>query len=278
MCSAMPAAHGAHRLELLARLRLGRGDRLRRRLRRARALLRLLRRGLGGAGGVGSLRRLLRARPAPPDSMKPRMSFFVTRPPRPVPCTWPGSTPCSDAIRATTGETKVLPSPWPFAAAAAGVGSCARVGGRRLASRRRLRRSPRRRPAGVAGSGARRLRGLAGRRALLGRLRRAARRRRSPRASSRPRPSRPPGRGSAARRPRPGSAPRCRPCRSRSRAAARRRRPCSPSCFSHFVIVPSETETPICGITTSMAVPVAMRPPSTRRAPANLRRRRRPAG
>jgi hypothetical protein len=31
----------------------------------------------------------------------------------------------------------------------------------------------------------------------------------------------------------------------------------SPSAFSHFVIVPSETDTPICGITTSTAVSVA---------------------
>src|SRR3954469_18307078 len=44
-----------------------------------------------------------------PDSMKLRMSFFVTRPPRPVPCTWLGSTRCSEAILATTGETNVLP-------------------------------------------------------------------------------------------------------------------------------------------------------------------------
>src|SRR5205823_11934829 len=35
----------------------------------------------------------------------------------------------------------------------------------------------------------------------------------------------------------------------------------SPSCLSHFVIVPSETETPICGITTSTAWVVATRPP-----------------
>src|SRR5205823_11374373 len=36
---------------------------------------------------------------------------------------------------------------------------------------------------------------------------------------------------------------------------------CSPCCLSHFVIVPSETETPICGITTSTAVSVAMPSP-----------------
>src|SRR6476659_5775234 len=39
------------------------------------------------------------------------MSFFVTRPPEPVPGTWDGSTPCSDAIRATTGDTNAFPLP-----------------------------------------------------------------------------------------------------------------------------------------------------------------------
>ncbi len=53
---------------------------------------------------------------------------------------------------------------------------------------------------------------------------------------------------------------------------------CSPSCLSHRVSVPSETETPICGITTSTAVSVAMRLlPSTPRALERRRRRRRPA-
>jgi len=45
------------------------------------------------------------------------MSFFVTRPPRPVPSTCETSTPCSDAIRATTGETNVF-SPAPSVAGA----------------------------------------------------------------------------------------------------------------------------------------------------------------
>ena len=39
------------------------------------------------------------------------MSFFVTRPPEPVPGTWDGSTPCSEAIRATTGDTNAFPLP-----------------------------------------------------------------------------------------------------------------------------------------------------------------------
>ena len=38
------------------------------------------------------------------------MSCFVTRPPRPVPGTRPGSMPCSAAIRATTGDTNAFPS------------------------------------------------------------------------------------------------------------------------------------------------------------------------
>jgi hypothetical protein len=42
--------------------------------------------------------------------------------------------------------------------------------------------------------------------------------------------------------------------------------------LSHFVTVPSETETPICGMTTSTAVPVAIsRPPALVQPP---RRRR----
>ena len=38
----------------------------------------------------------------------------------------------------------------------------------------------------------------------------------------------------------------------------------SPGCFSHFVTVPSDTETPIWGITTSICVPVATAHPSCR--------------
>ena len=49
----------------------------------------------------------------------------------------------------------------------------------------------------------------------------------------------------------------------------------SPTCLSHFVMVPSETETPICGMTTSTAVPVAI---STQPTPSVHGRRRRPGG
>jgi hypothetical protein len=64
------------------------------------------------------------------------MSFFVTRPPAPVPVTAAGSTPCSDAIRATTGETKLFPFP-PAAcegAGALGAGSGAAGAGSATAS------------------------------------------------------------------------------------------------------------------------------------------------
>src|ERR671936_660003 len=124
--------------------------------------------------------------------MKARMSFFVTRPPRPVPCTWFGSTPCSEAMRATTGETNVLP----FSVGAGGAG----VGGAAAAESVEGATSPT--PSLGAGTSVSTL---------------------SVEISS-----------------------------SASSAATD-----SPSCFSHFVIVPSETETPICGITTSIAWVVA---------------------
>ena len=53
----------------------------------------------------------------------------------------------------------------------------------------------------------------------------------------------------------------------------------SPTCLSHFVTVPSETETPIWGITTSVCVPVDTVPPTSRRRALSGRSRRlRPAG
>jgi len=55
------------------------------------------------------------------------MSFFVTRPPRPVPETCETSTPCSEAIRATTGETNVF-SPAPSLAWATGSGATVGAG------------------------------------------------------------------------------------------------------------------------------------------------------
>ena len=91
--------------------------------------------GSGGAGGGGAAAgcgsttaggassAAAGAGAAAPDSMKARMSFFVTRPPCPVPWTAFGSTPCSAAMRATTGDTNVRPSPW-RAGAAGATGAC----------------------------------------------------------------------------------------------------------------------------------------------------------
>src|SRR5688572_28334630 len=56
--------------------------------------------------------------------MKLRMSFFVTRPPVPVPGTAAGSTLCSAAMRATTGDTNVLP----FSAASGATGAAGGAG------------------------------------------------------------------------------------------------------------------------------------------------------
>ena len=114
--------------------RSGRGLRLRGRCGRSCGLR--LRDGAGaGAGGASGSEPLGGA--CPPPSTNARMSFFVTRPPAPVPCTALVSTPCSDAIRATTGETNVrpLPSACPAAGSAQGGRRC-----RRRRRRRRLRR------------------------------------------------------------------------------------------------------------------------------------------
>src|SRR6266545_562456 len=131
--------------------------------------------------------------------MKLRMSFFVTRPPRPVPCTRLGSTPCSDAIFATTGDTNVLPL---VCAACAGSGGACCDGATSTVAPSCTRISVRTPLPGLGTS--------------VSTL--------SVEISSR---------GSSAST-------------------------CSPCCLSHLVIVPSETDTPICGITTSIASVVAM--------------------
>ena len=65
--------------------------------------------GVGAAVGSAATGSAAAGWAAAPDSMNARMSFFVTRPPVPLPGTRLGSTPCSAAILATTGETNVLP-------------------------------------------------------------------------------------------------------------------------------------------------------------------------
>ena len=120
-----PAPHRVHRLQLLAGRRLRPGSRcgLRRRAAAGGAAAagggrglgcgaeapparsgsglaaRRPRRGSRFAGGAAAARRTRRSA---------RMSFFVTRPPRPGARDAATSTPCSAAMRATTGETKLF--------------------------------------------------------------------------------------------------------------------------------------------------------------------------
>ena len=227
------APHRGHRLDGLAGQRLAGGDRRRGgRLRRRSLLLGGRRRRRSGAAAAGASAcagsgaaggcRCCGCCCAPPDSTKARMSFFVTRPPEPVPGTWDGSTPCSDAIRATTGETNALPLPdgaarrraeprtaraqsaagvsaGDAASASAAASAVAGSAGAASGSGALARQEPRRRAAADLPE----LRPDVDRLALLDEdLRHASRT--------------------------PGSAPRCRPCRSRSRAAARRPRPARP--------------------------------------------------
>ena len=221
-----PTTHRAHRLERLADLCL----------RRSRSRSRS---GRAGAARERRVRQVPRERPGrpeaagacgaacafPPPSTNARMSFFVTRPLRPLPWTWPGSTPCSAAMRATTGETKLLPLPLASASsdgslvvsdAAAGAGvASSTVSAVGVVAGESLAAFDSAAACAVAGSGTSPSPSTTGR----PRCPRA----RSPRASCRPRPSRPPGRGSRRARPTRATGPRCRPCRSRSRAGSRRR-------------------------------------------------------
>ena len=172
--------------------------------------------------------------------------------------------PCSAAIRATTGETNAVP----VCARRCRVGP-ARLGGRgrrgsaRGARRRRLR--ARRRRASALGSAAAP--------APVGRRQRRRRRGASPAADPRERASRPStvspsctriswsdagaGLGTSV------STLSVEISSSGSSAAT-----VSPTFLSQRVIVPSETETPICGMTTSTTVPVATQYSATSRSAA----------
>ena len=106
--------------------------------------------------------------------------------------------------------------------------------------------------------------------------RRHARRRqsRSSRAARRRPPSRPLERGSGRSSRRAVREPRCRPCRWRSRTAARHVR--RSRFLSHFVIVPSTTVSPSCGIVTGVSKAtsfVTSCGAACRRATASPRRR-----
>jgi hypothetical protein len=185
------------------------------------------------------------------------MSCFVTLPPRPVPATWVGSTPCSAAMRATTGETKRLPFSLAAAAACVGAGCACGCAGCGVSAGEAASASCA--ACWVAGSG-----GASGAAGASGAG-----------VSGAGAPAAPPIWASFV--PTSTVSPSCtRICvtvplaglgtsvstlsveisSSGSSAST-----CSPSCLSQRVIVPSETETPICGITTSIAVSVAMRLP-----------------
>ncbi len=181
-----------------------------------------------------------------PDSMYARMSFFVTRPPVPVPATTFGSTPCSAAMRATTGETNVRPFPDPVAdgtgsegivrASGVGAGSTAPGAGSG---------APTASTAPGAGSG-------------------------TPAASTTAEPAgaitastvpistvSPSATRISATTPSPGLGTSVSTLSVEISSSGSSWAIASPGCLSHFVIVPSETETPIWGITTSICVPVA---------------------
>ena len=203
-----------------------------------------------------------------PDSMNARMSFFVTRPPAPVPAIWPGSTPCSDAMRATTGDTNF---PFPDAGGAAGTGSGVGAGAAATGS--------------GAGSGGAKCGTAAGGSAGAGGSTAA-----TGAASG---PAEPSGAMTASLVPTSTVSPSC------TRISCTTPAPglgtsvstlsveisssgsswaiASPGCLSHLMIVPSDTDTPIWGMTTSTWVLVAM-PISTPPARATLAPRRRPAG
>ena len=65
--------------------------------------------GGGAIGGAGAGSSTFAVGADTGCATKARISCFVTRPPRPVPAICAGSTPCSAAMRATTGETNARP-------------------------------------------------------------------------------------------------------------------------------------------------------------------------
>ena len=201
--------------------------------------------GAAAAGGAGAVGAAGAGAAAPPDSMNARMSFLVTRPPWPVPWTAPTSTPCSAAMRATTGETKVLPFrcrlPATPASGAGAAGTAAALGARQAGARR---------SGAAAGSGSGAGCGdFGGRRGALGRDLRELR----------------PDVDRLAlldedllTTPVPGLGTSVSTLSVEISSSVSSASIVSPSFLSHLTIVPSETETPICGMTTSMIVPVAI--------------------
>jgi hypothetical protein len=176
--------------------------------------------------------------------MKALMSFFVTRPPEPVPGTWAGSMPCSAAIRATTGEMNDLPFSAP-------VSSTLSVGGASgwassEAPWPSLAAAPAASAAGwVAGSGG----CAAGAAAPASPPMRA---RTVPTSTVCPSSTR-----ISLTTPAAGDGTSVSTLSVEISSSVSSASIVSPTCLFHFVMVPSETETPICGMTTSTAVLVA---------------------
>ncbi len=196
------------------------------------------------------------------------MSFFVTRPPVPVPCTVLGSTPCSDAIRATTGETNVRPLP--DAGAAVGVGAGVGAVGSAVSVAAASDASE---AAWVAGSGGASGAGADTSGAVTSDASGAITASTVPTSTVSPSWTR-----IFATMPSPGLGTSVSTLSVEISSNDSSRAIGSPSCLSHFVIVPSETDTPICGMTTSTCVSVAMISPSTPRSLSIPLRRLRPEG
>ena len=181
-----------------------------------------------------------------PVAMKASMSFFVTRPPVPVPATAFGSMLCSKAMRATTGETNVRPFPAADPGVTAAGGLC---GSEPLATT-------------DGGSGATAADSVISGSSVLGSGAMAG--------SATPEPAgaitastvptstvSPSATRISATMPSPGLGISVSTLSVEISSNASSWAIASPGCLSHFVIVPSETETPIWGITTSICVPVA---------------------
>src|SRR5436853_5828609 len=214
--------------------------------------------GVAGASGVGAASSgAAGGCCAPPDSTNARMSFFVTRPPEPVPGTWDGSIPCSPAMRATTGDTNALPLPLGVGAAdgagaadgSGAVGAGVSAGDAASASAA---------ASAVAGAGASSAAGVG----ASGSAASAAGASEAdppiwpsfvPTSTVSPSWTR-----ICVSVPDPGLGTSVSTLSVEISSSGSSASTCSPSCFSQRVIVPSETDTPICGITTSTAVSVAM--------------------
>src|SRR5262245_8290937 len=185
------------------------------------------------------------------------MSFFVTRPPVPVPVTNDGSTPCSAAIRATTGETKLFPFPAASGAGALGAwagggGACSTDGGWAAWT-----------GSAGAGAGAGAAGSAAGGVSAGGGVSEEGGAGADPGgamvASTVPTSTVwPSGTRIWLTTPAPGLGTSVSTLSVEISSSGSSCAMVSPTCFSHFVTVPSDTETPICGITTSISFPVAI--------------------